>query len=149
MGQDRVRGRDGARALAPESRGGHDRGPARARSHDATFVVMMSSIAVISLIWVGTALVYIFSEVPAVVQRVWGKKRIESWPHREALESLKTSLNGQRHSQVSHISLGLPCGRIADPRLVVIWNGLYIRYTAIVGFIGRFPLFCAKGSARE
>ena len=88
--------------------------PPLVRSCNTTFVVMMLSIAVISLIWVGTALVYIFSEVPAVVQRVWGKTRIESWPHREALEILKTSLNCQRHSQVSYTLLRLVWWRVTD-----------------------------------
>ncbi|KJA14259.1 glycosyltransferase family 4 protein [Hypholoma sublateritium FD-334 SS-4] len=87
-----------ARSL-PAAEEGMDVAPP-ARPRDATFVVMMSSMAVISLIWFGTALVYIFSEVPAAVQKVWGKKWIAAWPHREALESLKTSLNGQRHSQL-------------------------------------------------
>ena len=117
--------------------------PPLVRSCNTTFVVMMLSIAVISLIWVGTALVYIFSEVPAVVQRVWGKKRIASWPHREALESLKTSLNGQRHSQVNCILFDY-WRHISDEFLVVVWNGLYIRYTPIMALTGRFPLFRGK-----
>ncbi|KJA18625.1 glycosyltransferase family 4 protein [Hypholoma sublateritium FD-334 SS-4] len=84
-----------------EAEGAHT---TRGRRRTGTGVVMVSSVAVIALVWSGTALVYVFAAIPTAAARAWRAMKRAVWRPRGALKSLSFSVSRLRrnksHSQI-------------------------------------------------
>ena len=97
------------------------------RRRRRTGVVMVSSVAVISLVWSGTALVYVFAAIPAAAKRAWRKVKGSVWRPRGALKSLSFSISRLRR-KTAHPPVSAVCLCVSlEPSLMPVFVTLGVR----------------------